>query len=118
MSPSPPPGAAHLNFTLGGLVVVGGAMGYFKKGSKISLIAGLTFGSLLIGSGVLITQNESFKGHSLAAGCTGIMTVAMANRYVTTGKFMPAGLVASLGAVGLAYNVKKAIEWMPTKEGE
>jgi hypothetical protein len=28
-----PPGSAHLNFTLGGLVMVGGVMGYMKKGS-------------------------------------------------------------------------------------
>mmetsp|Transcript_60502 Transcript_60502/g.174549 ORF Transcript_60502/g.174549 Transcript_60502/m.174549 type:complete len:115 (+) Transcript_60502:93-437(+) len=111
-----PPGSAHMNFTMGGLVLVGGAMGYLKKGSKISLLAGMTFGGLLIGSGVLITNGESFKGHSLAAGCTGVMTVAMGHRFLKTGKFMPAGLVASLGAVGLAYNVKKAIEWMPDKD--
>ena len=34
------------------------------------------------------------------------------------GKFMPAGIVATLGAVGLAYNVNKAIEWAPSKDGE
>ena len=110
------PGSAHLNFTLGGLVAVGGAMGYFNTGSTMSLMAGLTFGGLLIGSGVLITQGESFKGHALASGCTGAMTVAMGQRFLSTGKFMPAGMVASLGAVGLAYNVKKTIEWMPEKD--
>ena len=97
---------------------MGGAMGYFRKGSMISLVAGMTFGGLLIGSGVLISNGESFKGHSLAAGCTGLMTVAMGQRFLTTGKFMPAGMVATLGAVGLAYNVKKAIEWMPDKDGK
>ena len=112
------PGSAHLNFTMGGLVLVGGAMGYLRKGSMISLVAGVTFGGLLIGSGVLITNGESFKGHGLAAGCTGLMTVAMGQRFLSTGKFMPAGMVASLGAIGLAYNVKKAIEWMPEKNGE
>ena len=103
---------------MGGLVLVGGAMGYLRKGSMISLVAGVTCGGLLIGSGVLITNGESFKGHGLAAGCTGLMTVAMGQRFLSTGKFMPAGMVASLGAVGLAYNVKKAIEWMPEKNGE
>ncbi len=112
------PGSAHLNFTMGGLVLVGGAVGYMRKGSMISLVAGVTFGGLLIGSGVLITQGESFKGHSLATGCTGLMTVAMGQRFLSTGKFMPAGMVASLGAAGLAYNVKKAIEWMPEKDGQ
>lgn len=113
---SPPPGSAHLNFTLGGLVAVGGAVGYFKRGSVPSLVAGLAFGGLLVGSGVLITNGESFQGHALASGVTGIMTAAMARRFVTTGgKFMPAGMVATVGAAGLAYNVKKTLEWMPDK---
>jgi uncharacterized membrane protein (UPF0136 family) len=91
-------------------------MGYFKKGSAVSLMAGLTFGGLLIGSGVLIAQGESYKGHALASGVTGAMTLAMGQRFLSTGKFMPAGMVATIGAVGLAYNVKKAIEWMPEEE--
>lgn len=112
-----PPGSAHLNFTLGGVVILGGTMGYLRKGSTMSLMAGLTFGSLLIGSGVLISQGESYKGHALASGVTGIMTVAMGQRFVSTGKFMPAGMVATIGAAGLAYNVKKTLEWMPGKDG-
>jgi uncharacterized membrane protein (UPF0136 family) len=94
------------------LVGIGGAIGYLKKGSTPSLVAGLTFGSLLIGSGVLISKNEAFTGHALASATTGIMTAAMAQRFLKTNKFMPAGLIASVGAVGFAYNVKKAIEWM------
>jgi uncharacterized membrane protein (UPF0136 family) len=107
---SPPPGSAHLNFSFGGLVMLGGAMGYFRKGSTMSPVAGLTFGGLLAESGVWISQGESYKGHVLASGVTGAMTVAMGQRFVATGKFMPAGLVAPSGAVGLAYNVKKALE--------
>jgi uncharacterized membrane protein (UPF0136 family) len=110
---SPPTGSSHLNFSLGGLVMVGGAIGYAKKGSIPSLVAGLTFGGLLIGSGVLINKGESFQGHALASGVTGLMTIAMAQRFMSSGKFMPSGAVAALGAVGLAYNLKKAIEWMP-----
>ena len=109
---SPPPGSAHLNFTLGGLVGIGGAIGYFKKGSTPSLVAGLTFGSLLVGSGILISKNDALTGHTLASATTGIMTVAMAQRFMKTQKFMPAGLIATIGAAGCAYNVKKAIEWM------
>ena len=117
MSSSPPPGSAHLNFTLGGLVAVGGAMGYFKKGSTMSLVAGLSFGSLLIGSGILITKGENYKGHALASGITGIMTIAMGQRFLSSGKFMPAGMVTTLGAIGLAYNIQKTLEWMPEKNG-
>eukprot|EP00536_Pseudo-nitzschia_multiseries_P003571 jgi/Psemu1/284491/fgenesh1_pg.56_\ len=110
-----PPGSAHLNFTLGGLVAIGGAMGYVKKGSTPSLVAGLTFGGLLIGSGVLISKNEAYHGHALASGVTGAMTLAMGKRFISSGKFMPAGMVATLGAAGLAYNVQKTLEWMPDK---
>lgn len=113
-----PPGSAHLNFTLGGLVMLGGVMGYVKKKSAMSAAAGLTFGGLLIGSGVLILQGESYKGHALASGATGVMTLAMGQRFLSTGKFMPAGMVATLGAAGLAYNVKKTLEWMPEKDGK
>jgi uncharacterized membrane protein (UPF0136 family) len=112
-----PPGSAHLNFSLGGVVMLGGAMGYMKKGSTMSLVAGLTFGGLLVGSGILISQGESFKGHALASGVTGTMALAMGQRFISTGKFMPAGMVATLGVAGLAYNAKKTLEWMPTKEG-
>jgi uncharacterized membrane protein (UPF0136 family) len=111
-----PPGSAHLNFSLGGLVMLGGAMGYFKKGSTVSLAAGLGFGGLLVGSGVLIAQGESYQGHVLASGVTGAMTLAMGSRFLSTGKFMPAGMVATLGVLGCAYNVKKALEWMPEEK--
>jgi uncharacterized membrane protein (UPF0136 family) len=111
-----PPGSAHLNFSLGGLIMLGGAMGYFKKGSTMSLVAGLGFGGLLVGSGVLIAQGESYQGHVLASGVTGAMTLAMGSRFLSTGKFMPAGMVATLGVIGCAYNVKKALEWMPEEE--
>mmetsp|Transcript_20240 Transcript_20240/g.44056 ORF Transcript_20240/g.44056 Transcript_20240/m.44056 type:complete len:117 (+) Transcript_20240:155-505(+) len=114
-----PPGSAHLNFTMGGLAAIGGAMGYAKKGSTPSLVAGLTFGGLLIGSGVLISKNEAYQGHVLASGTTGVTTLAMGKRFISSGgKFMPAGLVATIGAAGFAYNVKKALEWMPDNSDE
>lgn len=112
-----PPGSAHLNFTVGGLAIVGGAMGYLKKGSKASLLAGLTFGSLLVGSGVMISGDSQYQGHALATGASGVMAVAMGQRFLSTGKFMPAGLVAVIGGACCAYNLNKAIEWAPSKDG-
>lgn len=112
-----PPGAAHLNFTMGGLAIAGGAMGYFKRGSKVSLLAGLTFGGLLLGSGVMISGDSQYQGHVLATGTSGIMALAMGQRFLSSKKFMPAGLVATLGAACCAYNLNKAIEWAPTKGG-
>jgi uncharacterized membrane protein (UPF0136 family) len=105
------PGSAHPSFGLGGMVILGGAVGYFRKGSKPSLGAGLLFGGLLIGSGLMITGDQQFEGHTLAAGVSGLMTLAMGQRFLSTGKFMPAGLVASVGALSAAYHTKKALEW-------
>lgn len=109
------PGSAHLNFTLGGLIVMGGAMGFMRKGSKISLVAGLTFGSLLLGSGWMIANDREYHGHMVAMGASGLMSVGMGQRFLSTGKFMPAGLVAAVGVAAAAYNFNKALDWAPTK---
>ena len=108
-----PPGSAHPAFTLGALTILGGAAGYVRKSSKASLIAGLGFGGLLIGSGVLISGENQYEGHALAAVTSGVMGLGMGQRFVKTGKFMPSGLVAVLGSASCAYNVMKAIEWKP-----
>jgi uncharacterized membrane protein (UPF0136 family) len=113
------PGSAHVNLSLGGLVMAGGVYGYFKKGSTPSLIAGLTVGSVLVGSGYLIAATDHvYHGHCLATATSGLLALAMGGRFASTGKFMPAGMVATLGAVGCAYNLQKALEWAPTKSGE
>jgi len=109
------PGAAHPNLGLGGRGIVGGDVGYVRKGSTPSLVAGLACGSLLLGSGYMIAKTDSqYEAHLLATGTSGIMALGMAHRYVTTGyKFMPAGLVACLGAAAAAFNAKKALDWRP-----
>jgi uncharacterized membrane protein (UPF0136 family) len=109
------PGSAHLNLSLGGLVIVGGCIGYFRKGSRMSLIAGVSLGSLLLGSGYMIAKTDYvYEGHVLASTTSGIMSIAMGQRYLQTMKFMPSGMVATLGTLACAYNVMKAMEWAPT----
>ena len=108
-----PPGSAHPVFSLGALTIIGGSIGYLKKGSKASLIAGVGFGGLLIGSGVLISGENQFEGHALASVTSGAMALGMGQRFLKSGKFMPSGLVAVLGAGSCAFNVMKAIEWKP-----
>ena len=108
-----PPGSAHPAFGLGGLTILGGAVGYFKKGSKASLGGGLFCGGLLIGSGILISGEHQYEGHMLASGTSALMSAGMGQRYLKTGKIMPAGMVSALGAVSLAYHLKKSFEWKP-----
>ena len=108
------PGSAHLNLTLGGLTIVGGLVGYMKKGSHMSLIAGLSMGSLLLTSGFMIAKTDYvYEAHALAGATSGIMSIAMGHRYIQTMKFIPAGLLATIGTAACAYNVMKAIEWAP-----
>jgi uncharacterized membrane protein (UPF0136 family) len=101
------PGSAHLNLTLGGLVMAGGAVGYMKKGSKASLLAGMAFGSMFLGAGYAIAKTDYVnEGHVLATTASGVLK---------TYKFMPARLVVAMGAGACAYNNTKAVEWAPSK---
>lgn len=109
------PGSAHLNLSLGALVMAGGAAGYFRKGSKVSIVAGTAVGSLLLGSGYLIARSDKiYEGHLLACGTCALLAVGMGQRFLSTRTFMPAGLVATVGAVACAYNFQKSLEWKPT----
>ena len=110
------PGGAHLNLSLGGLVILGGVMGYVRKGSTPSLVAGVSIGSLLLGSGYMVAKTDKvFEGFALGTVSSTVLAVGMGQRYLSTGKFMPAGVVALLGAAGAAYNINKALEWAPSK---
>lgn len=91
--------------------MVGGLVGYMRKGSKPSLIAGTVLGASLIGSGIMISGENQYEGHALATATSSLMAVGMGSRYLKTGKIMPAGVIAALGAVSTAYHVKKTIEW-------
>ncbi len=57
-------GSSHLSYTLGALMIGGGAFAFMKKGSKASLIAGCTTGLLYIGSGQLIQNGQNKNGGS------------------------------------------------------
>lgn len=108
-----------MNMTMGGLVILGGAMGFARKGSKASLIAGLAVGSAFMGSAYMIAKTDNiYEAHLLGSGAGGVLALGMGRRFLSSGKFMPAGLVSGIGIVACAYNVKKAMEWAPSKEGK
>jgi uncharacterized membrane protein (UPF0136 family) len=54
-----------------------------------------------------------YEAHCLASATSAGLALAMGQRYVRTGKIMPAGVVAVAGAAACAYNITKAIEWAP-----
>lgn len=88
------------------LAIGGGIMGYVKVQSKMSLMAGLVCGSLLVISGVMAAQGVIW-GLGAAAIVTTVLMLAMIARYAKTRAFMPAGLMTILGAIALTVMVQQ-----------
>mmetsp|Transcript_23042 Transcript_23042/g.55072 ORF Transcript_23042/g.55072 Transcript_23042/m.55072 type:complete len:111 (+) Transcript_23042:25-357(+) len=104
-------GSTHLSFTMGILMAAGGTFAFVKKRSVPSLIGGLSAGALFMGSGLLLQKGQNKNGHMLALATSLLLVGGMGPRAVASKKFMPAGLVASIGAVSAAYQTKKVMEW-------
>ncbi len=88
-----------VSYAYAAAVAAGGLMGYVKKGSVVSGLMGLAFGSLA-GFGAYQTSKDP-SNYYLSLGVSTILTGVMGSRALNSGKFMPAGLVAilSLGMV-------------------
>lgn len=83
-----------LSIIYSGTVALGGAIGYFTKGSVPSLVAGLTFGTIL-GIGAWLTSVNP-RNYGLITVTSGVLAGLMGYRFYNSGKFMPAGLVFTL----------------------
>lgn len=83
------------------LLVAGGMFGYFKAGSRPSLIASVVFAALLS-----LCAAPGILSPRLAASVTDLLLVALlvvfGLRLSKTKKFMPSGLMLSITAVVLA----------------
>ena len=92
--------AKNYYFVFGGLTIAGGIMGFVKKGSMASLIAGGLSGILLF-IAALWLKDKPQNGLILGA----VVSLALAGRFLPAflKKFdwMPAGLMAVLSIVGL-----------------
>ena len=87
-------------FIFGALTIAGGVMGFVKAGSKASLIAGGVSGVLLLVAGWLV-RDKVYVGLGLGL----VISLALAGRivpsFLETKKFMPAGMMAILSAIGI-----------------
>jgi uncharacterized membrane protein (UPF0136 family) len=87
-------------FVFGALTIVGGVMGFVKKASSASLIAGSLSGILLLIAGLLLRDKPQA---GLILG--GIVSLALAARFLPKfiGKFdwMPAGIMTVLSLLGI-----------------
>lgn len=84
----------------GVLNIAGGIVGYVKSKSKISLIMGCFFGTLLV-VGAIATLKGNAIGLSIATVITGILVIVFGIRWLKTQKVMPAGLMVIFGAISL-----------------
>jgi uncharacterized membrane protein (UPF0136 family) len=84
------------------LLAVGGLIGYFKAGSRPSLIAGLLSAVAAL-TALGLSIGDSRWGVPLGLLLSIVLFVLFAYRYAAkTGKFMPSGLLAVLSLVVLA----------------
>lgn len=83
------------------LVIVGGAVGFAKAGSRPSLIAGILGGWALVVAGYGVGHGRSW-GLPLALALILGLLVFFAVRYARTRAFMPGGLMAILSLLALA----------------
>jgi uncharacterized membrane protein (UPF0136 family) len=94
-------GPAKIYFIIFGLLtIVGGVIGYVKAGSTASIIAGGISGIALIIAAFLLPGNVV-----LGLAIAGVVSILLAGRFIpafmSTGKVMPAGLMAILSLIGV-----------------
>jgi uncharacterized membrane protein (UPF0136 family) len=88
----------------GGLVLLGGVIGFLKAKSKPSLIAGGVSGAVLIACGFPIwnwADGNSVAGCWVALVVTLVLLMFFGARFVMTKKMMPAGMMAALSLAAL-----------------
>ncbi len=86
----------------GGLILLGGVMGFVKGKSKVSLVTGILFGAALLECGLLIQQEVAFAVVA-ATLLAGVLVLVFMMRYLKTRKLMPAGLLAVISVVATAW---------------
>jgi uncharacterized membrane protein (UPF0136 family) len=94
----------------GVLLAVGGLIGYFKAGSRPSLIAGLLSAvAAFVALGLSIGQSQLGAPLGVLLGI--VLFLLFGYRYaVKTGKFMPSGLLAVISLIVLGVMIL-TIDW-------
>ncbi|KOC62406.1 UPF0136 membrane protein [Habropoda laboriosa] len=95
-----------LGYVYAATVAAGGVFGYIKAQSIPSLGAGLLFGSVL-GYGAYQTSEDP-TNIRLSIAATLALGGIMGFRYYSSGKLMPAGIIAMLSGVMLVKTVVRS----------
>ncbi|XP_061601118.1 transmembrane protein 14A [Cololabis saira] len=83
-----------IGFGYAAAIVFGGFMGYKRKASVMSLMAGLVFGGLSAYGAYNISNDP--KDIQVSFLSAGLLSVIMGMRYKKSGKLLPAGIMAGL----------------------
>ncbi|EDO47575.1 predicted protein, partial [Nematostella vectensis] len=86
----------YLSYGFAAIVALGGVIGYAKAGSTVSLAMGLGFGGIAAFGASQTSKNP--KNVYVLLVSSMILAGVMGSRAIKAGKFMPAGLVASVSA--------------------
>ncbi|CAK7902749.1 hypothetical protein CAAN1_18S01200 [[Candida] anglica] len=102
----------HPAITLSGLCAVGGIMGYVRKGSLPSLIAGTTFSILFGSAGYLLKQNADYGLEIAFVASSTLLAAGISRSLKAQKKAIPFVLIA-IGGLSTAYYAKKYNEFYP-----
>ncbi|XP_070833989.1 transmembrane protein 14A [Chaetodon trifascialis] len=83
-----------IGFGYAAAITFGGYMGYKRKASVMSLMAGLVFGGLSAYGAYKISNDSKDIKISLLA--SGLLSIVMGMRYKKSGKLLPAGIISGL----------------------
>ncbi|HEY5753122.1 MAG TPA: TMEM14 family protein [Chthoniobacterales bacterium] len=99
-------------FIFGLITLLGGVMGFVKAGSKASIISGSVAGGLLAAAGVLLITLRDKPHVGLGVGI--VITLALLSRFLpqflSTHKFMPAGMITVLGIISIILSVLAVVK--------
>ncbi|KAM8858619.1 1-acyl-sn-glycerol-3-phosphate acyltransferase epsilon isoform 3-T4 [Spinachia spinachia] len=83
-----------IGFGYAAAIAFGGFMGYKRKGSVMSLMAGLVFGCLSAYGAYSVSYDP--KDIKISLLSSGVLSLVMGMRYKKSGKLLPAGIMAGL----------------------
>lgn len=102
-----------LAYAVGAAVAIGGLVGYARARSIASLAAGVAVGAGYAACGTAIERGHPRDGNAAASILGAMLATTMGFRAARTGKMMPSGAVAALGAASCAYHAQRAIVYEP-----
>uniref|UniRef100_A0A8C6TWK1 Zgc:163080 n=1 Tax=Neogobius melanostomus TaxID=47308 RepID=A0A8C6TWK1_9GOBI len=85
-----------IGFGYAAAIAFGGFMGYKRKGSVMSLMAGLVFGGLSAYGAYNLQMTQRISQFFWVSMSSGLLSVVMGMRYKKSGKLMPAGVMTGL----------------------